>query len=270
MSDSVSAMGEMMSDAVPAEGKASAREWILGRLRDGLVDPAVAFKVPGHGEPLSGPPAPVTHAEGDRGALAAQFGASLDVVLGSHEIVEGPHAVMDRVQARIAALRDDRSMHGSTDGLSFAKVLAWAPDALRIPGLAERLAREGVSVIVPDDLHDPTQRTEAAGAAVGITGADAALASTGSLVMGTGPGRSRVASLLPLHHIALVPTNLIYGTAEEWIASQRAEGRLDEILRDGAQLTFVTGPSKSADIELTLTMGVHGPRTLHAIIFHEG
>ena len=256
-----------MSDSAQATGGASAqaRAWILGRLREGLADPSAAFKVPGSGEPLPGPPTPLTHAGGDSRALAERFGASLDAVLGSHEIVEGADRVVDRVLARIAALREA----GSADGLSFARALAWAPDALGVHDLTEHLGRAGISVIVPDDLHDPRQRRDAAGAAVGVTAVDAALASTGTLVVGAGPGWSRVASLLPLHHIVLVPTSRIHGSAEGWIASLREDGRLDETLRDGSQLTLITGPSKSADIELTLTLGVHGPRTVHAIIFHD-
>lgn len=256
----------MSDSAQTTEGaSAEARAWILGRLREGLADPSAAFKVPGSGEPLPGPPTPVTHADGDSRALAERFGASLDAVLGSHEMVEGADTVVDRVLARIAALREA----GSADGLSFARALAWAPDALGVHDLAERLGREEISVIVPDDLHDPSQRRDVAGAAVGVTSVDAALASTGTLVMRADADRSRVASLLPLHHIVLVPTSRIHGTAEGWIASLREDGRLDETLRDGCQLTFITGPSKSADIELTLTLGVHGPKTVHAIIFHD-
>ena len=256
-----------MSDSAQATGGASAqaRAWILGRLREGLADPSAAFKVPGSGERLPGPPTPVTQAGGDSRALAERFGASLDAMLGSHEIVEGADRVVDRILARIAALREA----GSADGLSFARALAWAPDALGVHDLTEHLGRAGISVIVPDDLHDPKQRRDAADAAVGVTSVDAALASTGTVVVGAGPGRSRVASLLPLHHIVLVPTSRIHGSAEAWIASLREDGRLDDTLRDGSQLTLITGPSKSADIELTLTLGVHGPRTVHAIIFHD-
>jgi L-lactate dehydrogenase complex protein LldG len=185
--------------------------------------------------------------------------------LGSHERVESADAVVERVAAHVQALREA----GSAEGLTFARALAWSPDALGVLGLAERLARDGVALLVPDDLHDPVERQEAAGVAVGITSVDAALASTGTLVMGADAGRSRAASLLPLHHIVLVPTSRIHATAESWIASLRTEGRLEEVLRDGSQLTFVTGPSKSADIELTLTLGVHGPRTVHAIVYDD-
>ena len=70
-------------------------------------------------------------------------------------------------------------------------------------------------------------------------------------------GQSRAASLLPLHHIALVPMGKLYGTVEAWIASLRRTHSLDDVLRAGSQVTLITGPSKSADIELTLTLGVH-------------
>ena len=206
-----------MSDSAQATGGASAqtRAWILGRLREGLADPSAAFKVPGSGEPLPGPPTPLTHAGGDYRALAEGFGASLDAVLGSHEIVEGADAVGDRVLARIAALREA----GSADGLSFARALAWAPDALGVQDLTERLGRVGISVIVPDDLHDPRQRRDAAGAAVGVTAVDAALASTGTLVLGAGPGRSRVASLFAVTSHRLGPHK----------PNPRQRGRVDRV-----------------------------------------
>ena len=247
------------------QGSAAARAWILGQLREGLSDPSAAFKVPGLPGSGDGPPTPLTHADGDSRALAERFGSSLDAVQGSHEMVESTDAVAGRVAAYIAVLRET----DSTEGLSFARVIAWTPDALGVPDLTERLARDGISVVVPDDLHDAIQRRDAADIAVGITSVDAALASTGTLVMRASAGQSRTASLLPLHHIVLVPTSRIQPTVEAWIASLRKEGRLDETIRDSAQLTFVTGPSKSADIELTLTLGVHGPRTVHAIVYHE-
>ncbi len=80
-------------------------------------------------------------------------------------------------------------------------------------------------------------------------------------------GQSRAASLLPLHHIALVPMGKLYGTVEAWIASLRRTHSLDDVLRAGSRVTLITGPSKSADIELTLTLGVHRPRTVHAVVY---
>ena len=242
-----------------------ARAWIMGRLRDGLADPEAAFKAPGQVHARQGPPTPLTTAEGDPRALAARFGSELDGVLGSHEVVEDVSGVVERVLVHIEALREA----DSSGDLSFEIALAWSPEALRVPGLEERMARDGTRLMVPDDLHDPVQRRDASRAAVGITSVDAALASTGTMVMLADAGRSRAASLLPLHHIALVPRRRIHATAESWIALLRREGELDATLRDGSQLTFITGPSKSADIELTLTLGVHGPKTVHAIVYQD-
>jgi L-lactate dehydrogenase complex protein LldG len=243
-----------------------ARSWILERLREGLVDPSAAFKVPGPAELPATAPTPLTSApDGGPRALAAQFGASLEGVQGTYEEVESPDAVAERIAAHIAALAEE----GGADGLSFGEVLAWSPEFLGVGGVTEQLKSDGISVTVPSDLHDAAERRRAASAAVGITSVDAALASTGTLVMRASAGQSRAASLLPLHHIALVPTSKIHGTVEAWIASLRQSNRLDEVLRAGSQLTLVTGPSKSADIELTLTLGVHGPGTVHAIVYDD-
>ncbi len=254
-----------MSDSSQATGHAqdTARTTILARLRAGLTDPAAAFKAPGPTDPQR-PLTPLTYAEGNRKALAERFGASLDAVLGSHEIVGQDH-VAQRVLAHVKGLREA----GGADDLTFSTVLGWAPNALGLPDLEGHLARDGIALMVPGDLHDPSQRDAAAGLAVGITSVDAALASTGTLVMLADAGRSRTASLLPLHHIVLVPSSRIHASAESWVASLREDGRLDATLREGSQVTFVTGPSKSADIELTLTLGVHGPRTVHAIVYHD-
>jgi L-lactate dehydrogenase complex protein LldG len=90
------------------------------------------------------------------------------------------------------------------------------------------------------------------------------------MVLVPGAGKSRVASLLPLHHIALVPGSKIYSNLESWLAALRDEGRIEDSFRNNSQLAFITGPSKSADIELNLTLGVHGPRDVHAIVFDDG
>ncbi len=105
---------------------------------------------------------------------------------------------------------------------------------------------------------DGDVRTFAASADVGISAALAALAETGTVVLGSGPGRSRLATLLPPVHIAIVPASIITVDMFTWV-SQRPQPM-------PAALTFVTGPSKTADIEQTLITGVHGPRRIIAIL----
>ncbi len=102
-----------------------------------------------------------------------------------------------------------------------------------------------------------------------MTSADAAFASTGSIVLASGRGKSRAASLLPLRHLVLVPMSRIHPTVEAWLRTLRHDQALGSFLRVSGQIVFITGPSKSADIELNLTLGVHGPRVVHALIFDD-
>jgi len=89
----------------------------------------------------------------------------------------------------------------------------------------------------------------------GLTGALAAVAESGTLVLPAGPGRLQVASLLPEVHIAVLRTADILPTLAEVL-------RLDTI-RQASVTTLITGPSRTADIEMTLTIGVHGPGEVH-------
>jgi L-lactate dehydrogenase complex protein LldG len=99
-----------------------------------------------------------------------------------------------------------------------------------------------------------------AAATIGVTGCDAAVAETGSLVLLSGPGRERTVSLLPPAHVALVSRRSIVPALADAFAA------LDEPLRHAACATVITGPSRTADIELTLTLGIHGPGTLIVVI----
>jgi L-lactate dehydrogenase complex protein LldG len=128
-------------------------------------------------------------------------------------------------------------------------------------GMANRLAAKGIAFIVEPSQSDIV--TNAARADIGVTGVDYALAETGSLVLVARPGQPRSVSLLPPVHIALIrPEQIIRGFDE-----------LFELLRDDFEatgvksaVTFITGPSRTADIELTLVVGVHGPQQLHAVL----
>jgi L-lactate dehydrogenase complex protein LldG len=96
---------------------------------------------------------------------------------------------------------------------------------------------------------------------VGITGCFCATAETGSLVLLSGPGTEVSAALLPQTHIAVVPASRIVAGHEEAFGLMRAErGELPRAVN------FVSGPSRTADIEQTVVLGAHGPYRVHAIV----
>lgn len=93
-----------------------------------------------------------------------------------------------------------------------------------------------------------------------VTGAVAGIAETGTLMLASAPDRPTTLNFLPDNHIVVLPKGSIVGTYEEsW----------DRLRRDGAlprTVNFITGPSRTGDIEQTLQLGAHGPRRLHIIL----
>jgi L-lactate dehydrogenase complex protein LldG len=108
------------------------------------------------------------------------------------------------------------------------------------------------------------QMRELADAEVGITGAACAIAATGTLVLEMGEGRSRAASLLPPVHVALVRAHQLVPRLEDYIALQRAKGLT--AFSEGSNVVLLTGASRTADIEMNVVYGVHGPLELHVIL----
>lgn len=104
-------------------------------------------------------------------------------------------------------------------------------------------------------------RTPLNGDLVGITGCFCAAAETGSIALVAGPGADVSAALLPETHIAVVPSSRIVAGLEEAFALMRAE--LGELPR---AVNFVSGPSRTGDIEQTIVLGAHGPYRVHAVI----
>jgi L-lactate dehydrogenase complex protein LldG len=86
----------------------------------------------------------------------------------------------------------------------------------------------------------------------------AAIAETGTIVCWSKEGKPVQASLLPVRHVAIVSQENIFMELKDFV--QVLENRLP------TNITFITGPSRTADIELTLTTGVHGPEKVDIII----
>jgi L-lactate dehydrogenase complex protein LldG len=145
-------------------------------------------------------------------------------------------------------------------------VIAWHAAALGFdpaPGLAaEKLTCHAMPDAVPHTEARRALRETIATTPLGLTGVDLALAETGTMILRSGPGRPRSTSLLPACHVAVFDrTMLVESLAqigvflEAWHAEEAS----------GAVINFITGPSRTADIELTLTRGVHGPKEVHAV-----
>ena len=96
---------------------------------------------------------------------------------------------------------------------------------------------------------------------VGISGCFCAIAETGTLLLLSGPASPATVSLLPETHIALLPVSRIVATMEDAFALLRAErGSLPRAAN------FISGPSRTGDIEQTIVLGAHGPCRVHLIL----
>ena len=248
----------------------TARDEILSKIRTNLAHPDLRFP-PQQVTPLT--PATrmtVTRAEGDKVALAQRFGAELQKLHGSYQVVESP------AEARMALINqlmdwqnaEEQSRKGQRlETHQENSVLSWRPDALPVPGIEDALKDLGFQLVTPTNLRSAESREAIRFIRFGITGVEAAFASTGSLIVPSGPATSRIASLLPFRHIALVPFTRLYPTMESWLREQREGDTLVDFFRKHANLAMISGPSKSADIEMNLTLGVHGPKFVHVILF---
>jgi L-lactate dehydrogenase complex protein LldG len=112
-------------------------------------------------------------------------------------------------------------------------------------------------------MRDPARRRHLQGyqhVDAGITGADAGLAESGSIVLRTGPGRPRLASLIPVVHVAVLTVRRIARSLAHYAIDHPAA------IEGTSNLVVITGPSRTADIEQQLNLGVHGPKHLHVIL----
>jgi L-lactate dehydrogenase complex protein LldG len=194
---------------------------------------------------------PISQTAAGPADLAAAFAAELQAAAGHVHTPAGPAEALGilldivRRQAAEAAL-------------------AWDDDHLPLRGIRPALAEAGVQVLDATLPVEPAARAarlaELDRAAVGITGALAGLADTGSVALASGPGRGRVVSLLPTVHVALLPLSRLYPTMAAFLATH------PDVTRQASNLVFVTGPSRTGDIEQILTLGVHGPREIHVLL----
>ncbi len=128
------------------------------------------------------------------------------------------------------------------------KATLWTTPELQALDVAGTLRALGVELMPPH-----ADKRLVAECELGVTGVDAALPETGTLLLRSSPEKARVVSLLPRVHLAILRPAALRPDLHQAFA---------EVKNDGYTV-LVTGPSRTADIELTLTIGVHGPRSLY-------
>lgn len=189
--------------------------------------------------PISVSPNQASHPENEPVSsvdLVSQFGMALTAVGGGFSRCRS-----QELASQILGLIQARQVD---------EILAW-DDRHFPPGLLDSLRQAGI--LVNNEL-DPT-------IGIGLTGAVAAIAETGTLVIPAGPGKSNFPSLTTELHLVVLPAGVIHAGLMEVL-------RLPE-LRRAQTVALITGPSRTADIELTLTIGVHGPREVHVFCYEE-
>jgi L-lactate dehydrogenase complex protein LldG len=128
------------------------------------------------------------------------------------------------------------------------KATVWETPHLRQSGITEILNALGVGIVSPN-----ASKHEMALCDLGITEADFLLPETGTLVLRSSAEKPRAVSLLPRIHLAIVRPDMLRADMHQVFAEAK----------DHHYLVFITGPSRTADIELTVTLGVHGPKNLY-------
>ncbi len=193
---------------------------------------------------LANPQANVVPERGrSQGADAvARFVAEAERVNATTERVAALADVPERVRAYLQAANLPAGLKVAPD-----------PDLAGIPWNREPLLQ--IATGKADD-HDP----------VSLTGSFAGVAETGTLVLLSGPASPTTLNFLPDFHIALLFVDRIVGSYEDAWARLRARNGAGVMPR---VINWITGPSRTADIEQTLLLGAHGPRRLHIILVDE-
>jgi L-lactate dehydrogenase complex protein LldG len=153
-------------------------------------------------------------------------------------------------------------------GLGTVKAVRSDQEVFRDLAVDAALQSRGISVTAVarnESRSREALREEIIAAGLGITGADYAVAETGSVVVLPRRGLSRLVSLVPPVHLALVRPQDVVATLDDVFLLRR----LDYYRNGGdmgSYLNFITGPSRTADIEQTLVVGVHGPKEVHLVL----
>ena len=186
------------------------------------------------------------------------------------------NVVVHEAEESVAAAIADLIMSKTPEWGDQKSVVTWKHPLIERLNLAEALAPQGVTVTVTrlgDSESDERGlekarvqlRNHVIDAYIGITSADFCMADTATLVMRTRPGQARSVSLVPSIHVAVIYLDQIIFDLKELYALLLWDSELQQ---EGLTncMTFISGPSKTADVEATMVHGAHGPREVYVYI----
>ncbi len=158
-------------------------------------------------------------------------------------------------EARRLEIQDlDAALADLVRAENIRRATLWNTERLGQLGIADKLRALGIDLIP----HDADKQTMAE-ADLGVTEADYALPETGTLGLLSSPDQPRSVSLLPRVHLTIVHPRALRADLHQVFAEAKTQG----------YLVFITGPSRTSDIELVVTIGVHGPQRLYVWVVNE-
>lgn len=217
------------------------RTQFLARIDQRLTTPAPPNlphpRVPGDGIPAITLTRPIGDPVEAFVRVAGQVGSTVREVSGEEDLEALLDEVVEVEGVRAATLSND-------------------PE---VDGLAGRLQGRGVEVVGFDGPHAISE------VQLGVVGATHGIAATGTTVFDAGRAGGRTASLVPPAILVLVSARRIVAQPSDLFR------HIDDHFPDGlpSQLVLASGPSRTGDIELVLTMGVHGPRSVWVAVLHD-
>ena len=201
--------------------------------------------------------------------VVARLAAEFEAVGGIVHLATSVDEVRCAIQSILANVRSSPTRTAGPAGQGLPEGTTAPPIAIRwqhplldridLDSVLEVTGFSAVSCLEREPADADPRNDRLFAAAVGISSVDWAVAETGSLVVAARPGQSRSASLLPPVHIAVVERNQIVPDVFDLF-----EELASEVVP--SSVVLVTGPSKTGDIELKLTTGVHGPGEVHLVI----
>lgn len=270
-------MGEARRQAPQTESASSAQTRLAASVEAGLAEVRRAL-----GRTSSERPAPLAPFVEDEPAfstdeLLARFIAELSAVGAA--VYHAPTA--QQVAAHITEIcrrplidKATGKAAGKQTGAVVGKVaLSGAPllGELRLGELLSAAALQTVASAAFTAADSDGLIAELAECEAGVTAVDVAIAETGTLALSTDEAHALLVSLVPPRHIAVLRPRQLVATLAAAIRFLDAE-RMNGDKRGGAVCrvaTFITGPSRTSDIELKVSIGVHGPVQLHVILLED-